>query len=148
MSSVSPRYNGSPETSLLNHHNSIRCVPKYALSHLCVYSCGFYIFNSKNRMASPDLSDFLAADVCWYEHQADVCMVFSVGPVVFENTVRLGSGRRTRSSASVHTPASHPRPSSYSLLSSQSLCQTHITNIQENYTLFLVFNYSFTLQPL
>lgn len=114
-----PGTKGSPETSLLNHHNSIRCVPKYALSHLCVYSCDFYIFNSKNRMASPDLSEFLAPDVC---------MVFSVGPVVFENTVRLGSGRRTRSSESVHTPASHPRPSSYSLLSSRSLCQTHITN--------------------
>lgn len=108
-------------------------VSRNTLYHTCVCSCDFYIFNSKNRMASPDLSDFLAADVCWYEHQADVL-------VVFENTVRLGSGRRTRSSASAHTPASHPRPSSYSLLSSQSLCQTHIT---ENYTLFLVYTTAF-----
>lgn len=112
-----------------------------------MYSCDF----NKNQIASPDLSDFLAADVLSYEHQADFGLLFSAGPV-FEDTervvvnresVRLGSGpveaagRTTRSSASVHTPASHPRSSSYSLLSSESLCrsaQTHITHMTSHYT--------------
>lgn len=110
-----------------------------ALYHTCVYSCDCYLFNNKNQVACPDLSDFLAADVWSFEHQADF------GPV-FENTecvavssesVRLfwgfveAAGQTTRRSASVHTPASQPRSSSSSLLSSESLCraaQTHYTH--------------------
>lgn len=124
-----------------------------------VYSCDFYLFNNKNQVACPDLSDFLAADVWSYEHQADLGLLFSAGPV-FENTecvvvniesVRLfwgfveAAGQTTHRSASVHTPASHPRSSSYSLLSSESLCraaQTHITHMK-----FSQINH-FKLQPL
>lgn len=125
------------------------------LYHTCVYSCDFSLFNNKNQMASPDLSDFLAADVWSYERQADFGLLFSAGPV-FENTeravvnresVRLGSGpveaagRTTRSSASVHTPASHPGSSSYSLLNSESLCRSAQTHIRQLW-------HHITLQPL
>lgn len=132
------------------------------LYHTCVYSCDFSLFNNKNQIASPDLSDFLAADVWSYEHQADFGLLFSAGPV-FENTervvvnsesVRLGSGsveaagRTTRSSASVHTPASHPGSSSYSLLSSESLCRSAQTHITHKFNQTVLTSLHLTLQPL
>lgn len=112
-----------------------------------MYSCNFSLFS---HIASPDLSDFLAADVRSFD-QADFGLLFSAGPV-FENiervvlnseSVLLGpgsvgpAGRTTRSSASVHTPASHPGSSSHQFREPVSVSTNQ--TVKSHYSLYHIY---------